>query len=136
MAKENHTGQKLAIGALIAGAAGYIAGILTAPKSGKQTRDDIASKADEVKLEAEAQLKQAHDELDQLIKDTKTKTIALSAQAREEFNETVVKAKDAKDKASTVLKALKSGEAQDPELSKAIKQAKLAGKNLGKYLKS
>ncbi|MEO7364397.1 MAG: YtxH domain-containing protein [Candidatus Saccharimonadales bacterium] len=35
------TTKKLAIGAAIAGAAGYLAGVLTAPKSGKATRDDI-----------------------------------------------------------------------------------------------
>lgn len=136
MAKDNHTGQKLAVGALIAGAAGYLAGILTAPKSGKQTRGDIADKASDVKRSAETELVSLQVGLKDLIKKAKTETIALSGKAKEEFNEAVIRAKDAQDKAGTVLKAVKAGEAADPELNKAVKQAKLAGKNLGRYLKS
>jgi gas vesicle protein len=40
---------KFAIGALIGAAAGVVAGIMTAPKSGKETRDDILQKANDVK---------------------------------------------------------------------------------------
>jgi gas vesicle protein len=42
-------GNKLAIGAIIGAAAGIVAGVLTAPKSGKETRDDIKRKASEAK---------------------------------------------------------------------------------------
>ncbi len=136
MTRDEHTGRKLAIGALLAGAAGYIAGILTAPKSGKETRKDIADKAEEVKVGAEADLKKAYDELTTLIKTTKEKSLTLGAQARSEFNEAVIRAKDARNKAGHVLKAVKAGEAEDPALDKAIKQAKQAKKNLGKYFKS
>lgn len=135
MVKDQHTGRKIAVGALVAGAVGYLAGILTAPKSGKETREDIAEKASELKDEGVEQLQDLRDELDGLINDAKDKTVALSAKAREEFNEAVVAAKDAKNKAGTVIKAVKAGEAQDPDLNKAIKQANLAKKNLGKYFK-
>lgn len=40
---------KLAIGAILGAAVGIAAGILTAPKSGKETRQDIKRKAEEVK---------------------------------------------------------------------------------------
>ena len=113
MAKDEHTGRKLAIGATLAGAIGYITGILTAPKSGKETREDIADKAEELKESAEEQLQNAHDELTELIKTAKSKSMALGSKARAEFNE-----------------------ADDPALNKAIKQVKQAQKNLGKYLKS
>lgn len=46
------TKNKFALGALIGAAAGIIAGVLTAPKSGKETRADIRDKADELKGEA------------------------------------------------------------------------------------
>lgn len=134
--KKQHTAQKLAIGSMIAGAVGYLAGILTAPKSGKDTRHDIASKAEDVKDSAEDQLADLNDELKGLIKTTKVKTVALSSTARAEFNEAVIRAKDAQSKASEVLKAVKQGEASDPDLNKAVKQAKQAVKNLGKYLKT
>lgn len=130
-----HTGRKIAIGSAVAGLAGYLAGILTAPKSGKQTRKDIGSKADEIKNDAEGQLADLSDELNQLIKSTKVKSIALSSTARAEFNEAVVRAKDAQNKTAQVLKAAKAGEATDPDLNKAVKQARQAVKNLGKYLK-
>jgi gas vesicle protein len=136
MVKDQHTGRKIALGALVAGAAGYVAGILTAPKSGKETRQDIADKAAELKEESIAQLQDLRDELDSLLDEAKSKSVALSAKAREEFNEAVVIAKDAKNKTGTMIKAVRAGEASDPELNRAIKQAKLAAKNLGRYLKS
>lgn len=134
--EDSSTGKKLAIGALLAGAAGYITGLLTAPRSGKETREDIADKAADLRDNTEEQLQNAHDELEKMIKETKGKTLALKAKARQEYNEALVRAKDAKDKAGSVLKAVKAGEAKDPELNRAIKQAKQAQKNLLKYLKS
>ncbi len=136
MSKEEHTGRRLAIGALIAGIGGYLAGILTAPKSGKETRADIANKAGELKSEAGVQLQKATDELTQMIDSAKDKTQALGAKAKEEFNEALLRAKDARSKAGTVLKAVRAGGSDEPELNKAINQVKQAGKNLGKYLRS
>ncbi len=45
---------KFALGALVGMAAGVVAGILTAPKSGKETRADIKNKAEAVKADASA----------------------------------------------------------------------------------
>jgi len=42
-----------------AAAAGFAAGILTAPKSGKETRADLKKKAEEAKKTAEQKAKQA-----------------------------------------------------------------------------
>lgn len=134
--KEEHTGRKIAVGSIIAGVAGYVTGILTAPKTGKQTREELADQAGAVKNSAENELKYLDIELREMIKSTKVKTIALSSSARAEFNESLAKAKDAQNKAAQVLKAVKRGEAADPELNKAVKQAKQAAKNLGKYLKT
>ncbi|HEX5448007.1 MAG TPA: YtxH domain-containing protein [Candidatus Saccharimonadales bacterium] len=134
--RKQHTGRKIAIGSALAGALGYLAGVLTAPKSGKDTREDLAERAGGVKDAAIVDLQVLEGELKDTIKSTKVKTIALSSSARTEFNEAVVKAKDAQNKASEVLKAAKKGEADDPDLNKAAKQAKQAIKNLKKYLNS
>lgn len=134
--RRHNTGRNIVIGSAIAGVVGYLAGILTAPKSGKQTRDELAGKADDIKEDSLAQLQDLNDELKDVIKTTKVKTIALSSSARAEFNEAVVRAKDAQNKASQVIKAAKAGEADDPELNKAVKQGRQALKNLAKYLKS
>lgn len=133
--KEAHVGRKIAIGSVIAGGIGYLAGILTAPKSGKQTRKQIADTAENVAKDVEDQLHDLNDELKDLIKSTKVKTISLSSSARAEFNEAVVRAKDAQNKTAQVLKAAKAGEASDPDLNKAVKQARQAVKNLGRFLK-
>jgi gas vesicle protein len=133
--KRDNTAKKIALGSAIAGAAGYLAGILTAPKSGKDTRKDLADKAGDVKDNSEEQLQHLNEELKQLIKDTKVKTVALSSTARAELNEAVIKAKDAQNKSAQVLKAVKNGEASDPDLNKAVNQARLAAKNLGKFFK-
>jgi len=135
MAKDN-TARKLALGALIAGTAGYLAGILTAPKSGKETRADVARKAGELQSEAVSKLQELNEELTDLIKSAKSKTLNLTGRALAEFNEALEQAKEAKDKSAQVLRAVKAGEADDPELNKAVKQAKLAQKNLAKFLKS
>lgn len=136
MAKDNSTGRKIALGALVAGAVGYVAGVLTAPKSGKETRQDIADKASDTKDEIIDQLKALQFELEDLIADAKNKATGMGAKAKAEMNEAVAAAKDAKEKASVLIKSAKAGEADDPELNRAIKQAKAAAKNLAKYLKS
>jgi len=134
--KSNDTVKKLAIGSAIAGAVGYLAGILTAPKSGKETRSDIADKAMDVKESLVDQLQDLSDSLHQLLKTAKVKTSGLSASARAEFNEAVIRAKDAQNKAVHVLKAVKHGESSDADLNKAIKQSEQAIKNLKKYLQN
>lgn len=134
--KKPHTFRKIAVGSAIAGAAGYIAGVLSAPKSGKQTRDDITNKAEELKDTAEFQLQDLNDELKDLIKNSKDKAVGLGTTARAEYNEALIRAKDAQNKTGQLLKAIKTGEAEDPELSKALRQAKQAAKNLGRYYKN
>lgn len=134
--KEENVATKVALGSAIAGVAGYLAGLLTAPRSGKQTRKEIADTASSIKDDTDDQLQNLNTELKELIKSTKTKTIALSSSARAEFNEAVIKAKDAQNKSAQVLKAAKAGEASDPDLNKAVKQARQAIKNLSKFLKS
>ena len=136
MGRDKNTGKKIALGADLAGVTGYVAGILTAPKTGKAARESLVGAAEGAADTAEAQLQVASVELKDILKDARVKSVALSSQARKEFNEAVMKAKDAQNKATTVLKSAKSGEAEDPQLNKAIKQAKQAKKNLSKFLKS
>ncbi len=59
-------GKKLAIGALIGAAAGLVAGVLTAPKSGRETRDDIKKKAEELKSKADSASSKTRKELEGL----------------------------------------------------------------------
>ncbi len=62
---------KFALGAIIGAAAGLVAGFLTAPKSGKETRADLKAKAEEIKSDAEKKAKDLKKQGDKVVKDTK-----------------------------------------------------------------
>lgn len=66
---------KFAIGALIGAAAGIIAGILTAPKSGKETRADIKEKAVDLKDEAVKRASTTKDRVEDAFDDAKEKAV-------------------------------------------------------------
>jgi gas vesicle protein len=127
--------KKIAIGAGIAAAAGYVAGVLTAPKSGRETRKDMKNAAQKGVQSAEAEAKKLQVEAEELMKEAKSKGADLSDKAKTELNELVEKAKIAKDKTTTMIVAVKNGEADDKELQRALDQAHNAIKNDRKYLK-
>ena len=127
-------GKKFAIGAAIAAAAGYLAGILTAPKSGKETRKDIQNTAVKVKTEAEKKLKVLHSELNDLLKQAIDSAKKVKKGADEEFATVVAKAQVAKDKAREILSALHDDDVDDEDLKKAINEVKQSIEHLKSYL--
>lgn len=133
--KQQSYGKQLALGSVVAAVAGYLAGVLTAPKSGRETRQDIKDATDRERAQAEKELKRVHTELDRKIKEARAGSSKLSVKAQEELNETVERAKNAKEKAREVLSAIHEGDAEDKDLSKAVKNAETALKHLRKYLK-
>lgn len=136
MSKDNGTGKKLAIGAAIAGVAGYLAGILSAPKSGKETRADIKNTANNVKREAEKKLKELSAELGELLDKGQKVLKDQKGKAKVELDAAVKEAKIAQQKVKEVISALKGGETDEPELKKAIAEAKKARDNLVKFFKN
>lgn len=135
MAKDNNTGKKIAIGAAVAGVAGFLAGILTAPKSGKETRQDIKKTANNVKREAEKKLKELSAELTDLISKGQKLAKQQGGKAKAGLDVALVRAQEAQQKVKVVISALKSGETDEPELKKAIAEAKKARDELVKYFK-
>jgi gas vesicle protein len=129
------TFKRLAVGTLIAGAAGYVAGILTAPKSGKETRADIKQTADKTIAEAEKQLKNAHTELNELINTAKKQGKDLSGKGKAQLDDVTDKANDVKEKLRELISAVREGEADDKELKRAMQDAKHSVDHLKKYLK-
>jgi len=123
----------VAIGALISAVAGYVAGILTAPKSGKETRADIKDKAVETYSAAEKKLKSLHTELTDLIDDASGRIA--SFKNRKDVSDALDRGRDAKQKAREVLSMLHDGEAEDKDLKKAIQDATEAIEHLRNYLK-
>ena len=128
------TAKKIALTSLAAAAAGYLAGILTAPKSGKETRKDIKDTAKRSYTEAEKQLKKLHTELNQTLEEAKTKLGTLNGKARDELDAAMNVAKQGKEKARQLLSAVHEGEAEDKDLQVAIEEARASLEHLKKYL--
>jgi gas vesicle protein len=127
--------KRWALGALIATAVGYIAGILTAPKSGKETREDIKDVAEHGMAEAEKQLKRLHTQMADTISQAKEKAITLQGTAKKELQTAIDKTTVVKEKARELLSALHEGGAEDKDLQKAINDANKAVDHLKAYLK-
>lgn len=119
--------KKIAIGAAIAGAVGYLAGLLTAPKSGKETRKDIESAATKAWGETEKKLKAAHSELSELIEKAKKEAGPLKDKA-------LKAAVAAREKARDVLSLAHEGTTDDKELDKVMKDVNKAISDLKAYL--
>lgn len=127
--------KKFAIGAAVAGAAGYVAGILTAPKSGHDTRDDLKDVTRRGMSEAERDLKKLHTELGSLLNEVKDKSEGVSDKTQKEMADLLDKAKDTKEKAREMLSAIHEGGAEDKDLRKAISDANKAIDHIKIFLK-
>lgn len=128
------TAKRLAVGAAIAGAAGYIAGLLSAPASGSKTRKDLKKSAEGSINDVEKQLKSLHTELGELVESAKLSSDELSGRAQKKFSEALDNAKSSKDKLREVLSAVHEGEAEDSDLQRALKDAKHAINHLKDFL--
>lgn len=127
--------KRFAIGAAVAGAAGYLAGLLTAPQSGKDTREDIKDAAHRGMSEAEKDLKKLHTELSKLLEELDTTRGKVKGRAQNEISQLFDKAKDTKEKAREMISAVHEGDAEDKDLRKAIQDANAAIDHLKDYLK-
>ena len=127
--------KRFAIGAVVAAAAGYVAGILTAPKSGKETRKDIKDTAVKTYTVAEKELKVLHTELSKLMEEAGKKANDFKGAAQKNLDKAVETAKVAKEKARELLSAVHEGDADDKDLENAVKEAKKAVEHLKSYLK-
>ena len=126
--------KKIAIGAAIAGGLGYLAGILTAPKSGRETRAEVKEAASKGLGEAEKDLKQLYAELSKLVDSAKEKSSQLSDRTQKDLTVLLEKAKDSKEKLREMLSAVHEGDAQDKDLQRAIADATKAIEHIKDFL--
>lgn len=126
--------EKIALSAMFAAFVGYIAGILTAPKSGKETRKDIAHNADVSKRELEQKLKSAHVELKKSIKLANAELDTAKKEIKKDLDIAINKAKKVEVKVKETLSAVHEGTADNPELATALKEASAALNHFKKYL--
>lgn len=125
--------KKIAIGAAISAAVGYVAGILTAPKSGKETRKDIKDKAVETYAMAEKELKKLHTELTDVIDEVNDRIT--SFRSSKEVMGALDKGREAKQKAREVLSTLHDGDTDDKDLKSAIADATKSIEHLRNFLR-
>jgi len=124
--------KKVALGAAISAAVGYVAGILTAPKSGKETRKDIKDKAVETYAMAEKELKKLHTELTDVIDEVNDRIA--SFRSSKEVMGALDKGREAKQKAREVLSTLHDGDTDDKDLKGAIADATKSIEHLRNFL--
>lgn len=128
-------GTKAVVGTALAAGIGYVAGVLTAPKSGKETRKDIQNKAIAAKKESAKRLKELNNELTELIASAKSKAKNAKSSTKAEVNKVLESATKAKEKGREILSAFHAGETDDKDLKKAVAEVHKAVDHLKKYLK-
>jgi gas vesicle protein len=126
--------RNVAVGTLLVAAAGYVAGLLTAPKSGRETRKDIRNAALKAKSEGERKLKTAHSELNVLLTEASLMASKSRTKASEELSKAREKAEAIRDKTRVLLSAIHEGEAEDEDLNIALQDVKAAIKHLKQYV--
>jgi len=125
--------KKFAIGAAVTALVGYVVGLLTAPKSGKETREAIKEKTYETYGAAEKELKKLHTELVDLIDEATDRVQEF--RNRKDVKGALDRGHEAKQKAREVLSTLHDGEANDKDLKKAISDATNAIEHLRDFLR-
>ncbi len=111
-------------GGIIGVVLGAIGGILFAPKSGKETRQDIKDAALKANKEAEAKLKKLHTELGDKADEAKKMAEEYKGKAKTELNELGQRAEFAKQKVSELISAVREFEAEESEVEKILKEGK------------
>ena len=102
---------KVALGALFGAVAGFVTGILVAPKSGKETRQDIkeaAGKAKDTAVEKAGEAKEFAEE----------KTKEMTAKAKQVSKDVSDKAVELKDRTEQAVEGAKKGCAKKPKSAK------------------
>lgn len=126
---------KWIIGSSVVAGIGYVAGILSAPRSGWRTRKKLAKSASKARVDGEKQLKKLYRELNVQLGEAEKAIKKAKKGSDKELKKQVANAKKTKEKAKLILSALRNGEAEDPDLKKVINDTKKAKVNLAKFLK-
>jgi gas vesicle protein len=127
--------KRLAISSGLAGLAGYLAGLLSAPRSGKQTRRGLKHVTDKSRYQFEKDLRVLLKELDSIISEAKKSGNEMSSKTEKELKLVVEKAQTNKEKIRELISAIHEGDAEDDDLKRTIVSANSALEHLKDYLK-
>ncbi len=124
----------MAIGTALAAGIGYAVGLLTAPKTGRDTRKEIKKAALKAKSEGESNLKKAQKELTDLLDQVGVQAKKSTGKAKVELEKISAQAQVVRQKTRELLSAVHEGEAEDKDLKQAIDEVKKANDHLKKYI--
>jgi len=119
----------LGVSAVVLGA-GYLVGLLTAPRSGLRTRKRIKKTADNSVADIERQLKSLYKQSQEQIDKFNKQNPQLSTKLKQTKDTAIASQNKIKD----LLSAIHGNDSVDEDLSSAINDAKQALKHLGKYI--
>lgn len=108
---------KVLLGTIIGVAAGFVAGVLTAPKSGKATRAELKKKAEKKKTEAIAKGKEVRHKAGDVAEDVVTKAEKVTSKAADSVVSATEKAADVLVDTTKELKAKSRGVAKNARTS-------------------
>lgn len=121
--------------ALIAGlAAGYALGVLTAPKSGKETRNDIKEASAKAYKIAEARLKNTYEDLSEVIANAGEQAKKLNKKGREELDVLLAAAHDAQGRVKQLITSVRSGDVTEEQFEDTVIAAQVAKDELQDFI--
>lgn len=100
---------KVALGVLIGAITGFFAGIITAPKSGAETRADIKAKAESIKADISKKAGIAVDEAGEVVENIKGKAGDLKDRAEQVVEDVKDKAGELRDRTEHAVEGAKKG---------------------------
>ena len=114
----------------------YLAGVLTAPKSGKSTRSIIKIKTYNTKMTTEKQLKIYYSQLNELIESGSAQINTIKLASDKDLNDLLSKAVITKNLVRKVLNDIHDRGADNENLQNAGAEAKKSIQYLKKYISS
>jgi gas vesicle protein len=124
----------VAILALVAFGAGVATGLLTAPKSGKETREDLKKASGKLKEELDKRYSEVQGSLSDAIDQAMSQVGNFRGGAQEKLEYLIDQAKQAEFKVKDVYRGMRHGDVDDKNLDKAIDEANKAKNHLFKFL--
>ena len=128
--------KKWALGGILLASTSYLAGVLTAPKSGKSTRSIIKIKTYNTKMTTEKQLKIYYSQLNELIESGAAQINTIKLASDKDLNDLLSKAVVTKNLVRKVLNDLHDRGADNENLQNAGAEAKKSIQYLKKYISS
>lgn len=120
---------------LFIGSVGYILGLLTASKSGKDFRREIETTGRKNLINLEKQLKAQYSDLNNQLQVLENNLDASSKVVAEKINKYIVDVKKMQKKSKILLSALHDGTAEDDELIQVIDEINNLKSSIKKYFK-